>query len=207
MSMPPEAWAAALATLPGMGPARHLALLRTWPPSEAWQHVLDRSWLQRPEVAGTARSDPVTLAGAWAQAAATIDVAARGVDMWRQASASLRSARRRIQRRCPTTSNHRPRCSTAAIRAYLRSAVAIVGTRSATRYGLDIAYELGFALAEAGVAVVSGFALGIEALRMRRARVHDERADCSGRQWPRCRVSEEACRPCGASSASWCRVE
>jgi DNA processing protein len=41
-------------------------------------------------------------------------------------------------------------------------AVAIVGTRSATHYGLDVAAELGRELARAGVVVVSGLALGID---------------------------------------------
>jgi DNA processing protein len=40
--------------------------------------------------------------------------------------------------------------------------VAIVGTRSATPHGLDDAHELGAFLAEAGVTVVSGMALGID---------------------------------------------
>jgi DNA processing protein len=40
--------------------------------------------------------------------------------------------------------------------------VAIVGTRNATRYGIDVARQLGHDLASAGVAVVSGLALGID---------------------------------------------
>ncbi len=41
-------------------------------------------------------------------------------------------------------------------------AVAIVGTRRCTRYGRDVAFELGAELAAAGVVVVSGLALGID---------------------------------------------
>ncbi len=44
-----------------------------------------------------------------------------------------------------------------------RPAVAVVGTRSCTRYGHDVARTLGRDLAEAGVAVVSGLALGVDA--------------------------------------------
>jgi len=41
--------------------------------------------------------------------------------------------------------------------------VAIVGTRRCSQYGRDVAYELGHTLADAGVTVVSGLALGIDA--------------------------------------------
>jgi DNA processing protein len=40
--------------------------------------------------------------------------------------------------------------------------VAIVGTRDASQYGIDLAYELGRDLSAAGVAVVSGLAIGID---------------------------------------------
>ncbi|MBQ9128550.1 MAG: DNA-processing protein DprA, partial [Thermoguttaceae bacterium] len=43
-----------------------------------------------------------------------------------------------------------------------RAAIAIVGTRGATRYGLDQARRLGRELAEAGFTVVSGLAFGID---------------------------------------------
>jgi DNA processing protein len=42
-------------------------------------------------------------------------------------------------------------------------AVAVVGSRAATRYGRDVAARLGRELSEAGVAVVSGFARGVDA--------------------------------------------
>jgi DNA processing protein len=44
-----------------------------------------------------------------------------------------------------------------------RPRVAVVGTRSATPYGLGVAAELGRGLARAGVVVVSGVALGVDA--------------------------------------------
>lgn len=46
-------------------------------------------------------------------------------------------------------------------------AVAIVGTRAASQYGLDVAATLGRGLGAAGVAVVSGLALGIDAAAQR----------------------------------------
>lgn len=53
-------------------------------------------------------------------------------------------------------------CSLGAPTGELPS-VGIVGTRKATAYGVGVARELGEGLAEAGVAVVSGLALGIDA--------------------------------------------
>lgn len=47
--------------------------------------------------------------------------------------------------------------------------VAIVGTRRATGYGIDVAHRLGRELTEAGVSVVSGLALGIDAAAHRGA--------------------------------------
>jgi len=41
-------------------------------------------------------------------------------------------------------------------------AASIIGTRRCTRYGRDVAFELGAGLSEAGVPVVSGLALGID---------------------------------------------
>ncbi|MGH9291670.1 MAG: DNA-processing protein DprA, partial [Acidimicrobiales bacterium] len=44
-----------------------------------------------------------------------------------------------------------------------RPCVGLVGTRRATHYGAEVARELGFALAQGGVTVVSGLARGIDA--------------------------------------------
>jgi len=47
-------------------------------------------------------------------------------------------------------------------RALAAPSIAVVGARDATAYGLAIARDLGRALAEAGIVVVSGLALGID---------------------------------------------
>ncbi len=50
-----------------------------------------------------------------------------------------------------------------------RGAVAIVGTRTATRYGIDVSYKLARELAQEGVTVISGLAQGIDAAAHRGA--------------------------------------
>ena len=72
MGVPPEARAAALVALPAMGPARTSRFPR-WPPSEAWAHILDRSWLGAAEVARGAGREATTLAAMWSTAAADAD--------------------------------------------------------------------------------------------------------------------------------------
>lgn len=47
--------------------------------------------------------------------------------------------------------------------------VAIVGTRKPTAYGQEVAYKLAYSLAQQGVIIVSGLALGIDALAHRAA--------------------------------------
>ncbi len=53
-------------------------------------------------------------------------------------------------------------CRTETESPFAGPAVAIVGTRDPSSYGEEMAYELGRDLAQAGVTVVSGFALGID---------------------------------------------
>ncbi|MFN2505846.1 MAG: DNA-processing protein DprA [Acidimicrobiales bacterium] len=154
---PPEAFAAALAGLPGMGPARLAALLTAWPPAEAWSRVL----------AGTARRvlDPQAgpVAKAWRRAAAAVDMAA----LWKaQAAKGVTTAAWGCPG-YPAVLHDDPEPPAVLFsRGNLASLdgrrVAIVGARRCTRYGRDVAYELGHDLAASGVRVVSGLALGID---------------------------------------------
>jgi len=162
-ALPPEAWAAALARLPNMGPARLLALLLRWPPEQAWARVRARTWIADASVRVAAGRGAERLAERWAAAADAIDVdhdwavhRASGVGVAAIGSAAYPSA---------LAGDVEPPGvvfwrGDPAVLAGPR--VAIVGTRSATRYGIDVAHELGRALGAAGVAVVSGLARGID---------------------------------------------
>ena len=153
MSLPPEAYAVALATLPGMGPKRLLEILRRWPPAEGWRRVL----------AGGAGGE-AGLAPVWRVTAAGVDVA----QVWRaHLDAGVRADVLGGDGYPPLlAADHEApallfsRGDPAALPAGRR--VAIVGTRRCTRYGRDVAWELGRDLAAAGVTVVSGLALGID---------------------------------------------
>jgi DNA processing protein len=161
--LPPAAWAAALSGLPAMGPARLAAVLSQWEPAEAWRVVAGGRAVAAPAVAQACRPDPHGVATAWARAAVQVDVG----DTWR----ALGRAGVRVlvrggagypadlvdDQEAPAVLFARGDPEVLAARR-----VAIVGTRQCTRYGADLARELGRDLAAAGVAVVSGLALGID---------------------------------------------
>ena len=149
---PGEAYAAALAGLPGMGPKRLLAVLRRWAADEAWSRVLSGG-------AGVGAD----LGRVWRGAAEAVDVGA----VWQ----CLLDAGVRIDvfggDGYPPllAADHEPPAllfSRGDPAALACRRVAIVGTRRCTRYGRDVAEELGRDLASAGVSVVSGLALGID---------------------------------------------
>jgi DNA processing protein len=155
--------AVALAALPAMGPARLLAVLRAWPPAEAWARVLANRAMAEAAVADACRPDPAGVGRTW-------QAAARAV-----VPADLGAAHRRAgvaitvwgTSGYPTVlaEDHQPPAvlfSVGALEALTPPRVAIVGTRRCTRYGHDVAHRLGRELAEAGVAVVSGLAAGID---------------------------------------------
>lgn len=150
--LPPEAWAVALAGLPAMGPARLRSVLQRWPAREAWERVR-----------GRAVCDAGALTEVWAIAASTVDVGAA----WQQhveagiGVAVLGSSTYPDALACDVE----PPVVLFSVgdpSVVSGPRVAIVGTRNATRYGMDIARQLGFELSRAGVAIVSGLAMGID---------------------------------------------
>jgi DNA processing protein len=153
--LPEEAYALAIAGLPRAGPRRVRAVLSSRRPSEAWAAVLR----------GRPGDDP-TLAGVrepWRAAATGVDVAAR----WEAHLASGLTLMVRGRAGYPAAFEDDPDppevlLATGDPGALGGPRVAIVGTRRCTRYGHDMAWELGRDLAAAGVRVVSGLALGID---------------------------------------------
>jgi len=160
--LPEEAHVAALARLPRVGPARLRALLDRYGPQEAWTRVVGGA-VDPAVVVGFGGDEPRQLVRTWQLAAASIDPAAywqahaeAGIGVAALGSSAFPA---------PFATDDDPPAvifwqgdldHLAGVRA------AVVGTRKATRYGLDVAHELGRRLAESGIAVVSGLALGID---------------------------------------------
>lgn len=154
-ALPQGAYATALATLPGLGPRGLFRLLRSAQPRQVWEDL------------PSLRADAVGTTVDWAQVRAAVpkvDVAAlwarhlaAGVEVTWVGDTAF-PERLTGDSAAPGVLFHLgdPTVLDAA------PAVAIVGTRSATRYGLGVAAQLGAELAALGVSVVSGLALGID---------------------------------------------
>jgi DNA processing protein len=162
-AIPPQGWAAALAGLPAMGPARLRAVLQAWAPEQAWAHVLAGDGCSRPVVALACRPDPAGMAALWRAAARRVAVA----EVWeahRRAGVAVMLAE---DDAFPAALRGDPEPPAVLFArgdpaVLLGRRVAIVGTRRCTRYGREVAYELGRDLAASGVRVVSGLALGVD---------------------------------------------
>ena len=161
--LPDTAWAAALTALPAMGPGRLRALLRQWSSEEAWRRVAEGRAVQHPAVARACGRDKGRVGVAWARAASGLDVGEHwsahrraGVEVLVRGGDGYPTALVDDHEAPPVLFAR----GDAAVLAARR--VAIVGTRSCTHYGREVASELGRDLAGAGVAVVSGLALGVD---------------------------------------------
>ncbi len=154
--LPEAAWLTALLSLPKMGPRRLDALIdQEGSARSSWDRIRADSGLR------LANTSSDILAG-WREAAGHYDVVDRWVAMQQL---GIRAA-------TPTDANfperllldpHRPRLIFQRGTLPSGPTVGIVGTRTCTAYGQRCAFELGRALVEAGISVVSGLALGIDA--------------------------------------------
>jgi len=134
-SLPEEAYAAALASVPRIGPATLRQLLSADTPSQAWSRSsfegdVARIWRRHEE-----RGIEVCWRG--------------GPDYPARLEGDPEAPAVLFCLGDPTVVNAYP-------------TVALVGTRTPTRYGIGVAAQLGADLAAAGVSVVSGLALGID---------------------------------------------
>jgi DNA processing protein len=176
-----QAYAAALAGLPGMGPATLNRLLASLSPAEAWA-AIRAGRVRRP---GRRPPSGGALPGLWLATSSGPTVSAPPTDGqdhqdWARAAARVdppswwsARARRGIRVTWPGE-RHYPAALAAdperpgvlfwlgCLDALDRPCVAVVGTRSATPDGRSVAFEMGRALAGAGLCVVSGMALGID---------------------------------------------
>jgi DNA processing protein len=159
-ALPAGAYAAALAGLPGIGPASLVGLLGRHDPETAWSLVLageERRPDARPGVRTSAAPTP------WHVAGRRVDVAAAwsalvdgriGVTYLGQPGypAALRD-----DPEPPGVVFWRGDLTVLDLRC-----VAVVGTRRCSHYGREVAFDIGRDLAGAGVCVASGLALGID---------------------------------------------
>ena len=162
--LPGEAFAAALASLPGMGPARLSAVLRAEAAARAWARVRDGSSWSDADVVAALGPRSATLLARWRRAATEIDPVAvwqaivdEGIGVAAIGSAAYPPALA-ADIEPPAVVFHRGSPDVVA-----GPRVAVVGTRRCSATGAAIAWELGRDLAAAGVAVVSGLASGIDA--------------------------------------------
>ncbi|HXQ61839.1 MAG TPA: DNA-processing protein DprA [Acidimicrobiales bacterium] len=145
-----ERFGAAIAAL-GAGPVRTRRFLDGFEPSTAWEALADGRHPADPDRSYQTKARPVLVDSVEAACAATgVTVRILGRPGYPASLASDAEAPAVLFTLGePSLLDTRPR-------------VAIVGTRSATPYGLGVACELGRGLADAGVAVVSGLARGID---------------------------------------------
>ena len=150
----------ALASLPSVRPARLRSLVAAFGPERAWATV--REGRVAPDLVVGAR-DPGVVLRRWAAAADPIDPS----EIW---AAHRRSGVGVAVLGSPAFPAVLEADDDPPAVLFWRGdpdhlaggRAAIVGTRDASAYGVDVAHVMGRELAEAGVAVVSGLALGID---------------------------------------------
>ena len=154
--LPYEAWIVALLTLPKMGPSRLSALLAEHDAQSAWRRLCSGQPVDLDQV----KSDTVQ---AWRQAARAmaVDEHWHAIDSLGISVSELGSSQ--YPERLGLDIEPPQILFGLGTPLGSKPTVGIVGTRQCTSYGQRCAFELGAALANAGVHVVSGLALGIDA--------------------------------------------
>lgn len=157
-------YATAIASLGGVGPARLRVLLDAGEPGEVWTRICDGSLHGDATVVAGLGPRTQTLCTRWRDAARSIDPAECARRGARLGLSLLDAADPRYPAAFRGDIEPPPLLWVAGDPGYVHGrTVAIVGTRRCTRYGHDIARRLGAELTAAGVSVVSGLALGIDA--------------------------------------------
>lgn len=170
----PNHVAAAITTIPGIGPSRLSLLLDHHPPHVALAALAGRASL----ASIVERSLPRSQRAAIAAAAAAIEPG-RVAEACRRLGVEVFL---RTDQDYPTALSGDPFAPAVLfargdLSVLSRRRVAVIGTRNATASGLATAAELGDALARTDVAVVSGLARGIDGAAHRGVR----RSGCAGR--------------------------
>jgi DNA processing protein len=146
-----------------MGPGRLRAVLGAWAPEEAWARVAAGAGCSATGVTAACRPDPGGLAALWKVAARRLVVDAVWDAHVRAGVWVLLAGGPGFPEVLATDPDPPPvlfgRGDLAALDG---RRVGIVGTRRCTRYGRDVAHELGRDLAAEGIRVVSGLALGVD---------------------------------------------
>lgn len=157
-ALPPDAWLAALAALPGLGPIRLQKLLADDEPGQVWhavaagtREVLDRIGASAVASGLPAAARAIDVEALWRRYR-SLGIGVLGID----ASAFPEALRCDPEPPAVLFTRGDPSCI-----EDLR--VGVVGTRQCTRYGIDLARDLGALCAQAGATVVSGLAAGIDA--------------------------------------------
>jgi DNA processing protein len=156
------ACAAALAGLPGMGPAGLVRILSGHPPAQAWEAVCSGR-LTRPPVRGRPGATDGRSGPTWADRARRIDPVSWWAPFARQGIGVTWPGRPDF----PAALAADPQPPgvlfwKGRLAVLERPCVAVIGTRQATPDGRGVAFEMGRDLVRAGVCVVSGLALGID---------------------------------------------
>jgi DNA processing protein len=167
-SLPDEAYAAALASLPGCGPARLMRLVeQPRALADIWVDVSNGRVVRDANLMRALAPNADTLVSGWRAASSRIDVRAA----WGRLVAEdvrVMVFGRDGYPHALADDPEPPAVVFASVGADVlqrdeaRPRAAIVGTRRCTGYGADVARELGRELTRAGVAIVSGLAAGID---------------------------------------------